>query len=98
MMRWKMILLGCATLLLLAAGGLVIGQSSTSFQLNWSTIAGGGGDSQSPDYRVEGTVGQALAHTEAASASYRLEGGFWLPFAGVKAPPFKRLYLPVIVR
>jgi hypothetical protein len=91
-MRWKIIVLLFCTAVLLLAGGAVLSQSSANFQLNWTTIAGGGGDSQSADYRVEGTVGQSLAHSESTSGSYRVEGGFWFG-----ASLSRRLYLPVIV-
>jgi hypothetical protein len=101
-MRWKRTLLLLLTAVLLLGGGVVLSQSSTGFNLNWSTIAGGSGYSFSGDYRVEGTTGQSLAHTEpAASASYQVQGGFWPPFAGVQSPPpplDNRLFLPYVSR
>jgi hypothetical protein len=91
-------LLLVAAVLLLTAGA-VWSHSSADFALNWSTIAGGAGDSQATDYRVEGTIGQPLAHSVSTGAGYRVEGGFWPPFAGVQAPPpSQQLFLPLVVR
>jgi hypothetical protein len=90
-------LLLVAAVLLLTAGA-VWSHSSADFALNWSAIAGGAGDSQAADYRVEGTIGQPLAHSVSAGAGYRVEGGFWPPFTGVEAPPPQQLFLPLVVR
>jgi hypothetical protein len=93
MMRWKIVVLLFCTVMLLGGAGLVLSQSSADFQLNWTAVAGGGGDSQSADYRVEGTIGQSLAHSESTGGNYRVEGGFWLPFA-----LDNQLYLPIVLR
>jgi hypothetical protein len=99
MMRWKIVVVLFCTAVLLVNAGLVLSQSSANFQLNWTTVAGGASDSQSADYRVEATIGQPLAHTASTSSSYRVGGGFWLPFAGGPTLPSldTHLYLPVIL-
>lgn len=99
-MKWKRIRFFLLAAVLLLAGGTALSQSSADFTLNWSVIGGGGGDSSAAAYRVEGTIGQSAAHSESASSSYRVEGGFWPPFAGVDAPPppGRSLFLPLVVR
>jgi hypothetical protein len=99
-MRRKIVVLLFCTAVLLTAAGVVLSQSAANFQLTWSVIAGGGRDSTSSDYRVEGTIGQSAAHSAAAGGNYQVEGGFWLPFAGVPASPGleNQLFLPVVMR
>jgi hypothetical protein len=101
-MNRKRLLFLLVTAVLLLSAGAVLSQSSASFNLNWSTIAGGTGYSWSADYRVEGTIGQPVAHTEpATSASYQVSSGFWPPFAGVESPPLpldNHLFLPYVSR
>jgi hypothetical protein len=100
-MKGKRLLFLLATAVLLLSAGAVLSQSSASFNLNWSTIAGGTGYSWSADYRVEGTIGQPVAHTDpAASTDYRAASGFWPPFAGIESPdpPPYKLHLPYVSR
>lgn len=68
-----------------AVGGLVLAQVSTSFDLRWHVLSSGGGRRQSISYDLYDAVGQ-WAQGDAASTSYRLQGGFW-PGAGVVAQP-----------
>jgi hypothetical protein len=101
-MNWKRMFFLLAAAVLLLSSGVVLSQSSADFGLNWSAIAGGSGYSFSSDYRVEGTIGQSLAHTDpSASAGYQVQGGFWPPFAGVQSPPpplDNQLFLPYVSR
>jgi hypothetical protein len=50
--------------------------SDTQYQLNWSTIDGGGGQSSGGQYKLTGTIGQPDA-AYSAGGNYELLGGFW---------------------
>jgi len=50
--------------------------SDTQYQLNWSTIDGGGGMSSGGPYVLTGTIGQPDADYS-AGGNYELLGGFW---------------------
>lgn len=51
---------------------------SESFEINWSTINGGGVASTGGVYSVTGTIGQPDANTTPVSGrQYSLTGGFW---------------------
>jgi hypothetical protein len=66
-------------------------------QLNWWTMDSGGGTSDSSNYSLAGTLGQADAGppgSQMSGGSYDLEGGFW-PGVASQYPP---LYLPVVRR
>ncbi len=75
--------LGCAALTLYA-------QSGGGYDLSWSTIDGGGGESSGGGYTLTGTVGQPDAQAPAMTGgSYSLQGGFWpgtLPPCNAFAP------------
>lgn len=75
-------------MLIILLFGLILGlfvvqvgaQSSANYTVGWHVIAGGGGSAASANYRVDGTVGQGMAATDAASsANYRVSSGFWVP-------------------
>lgn len=61
-----------------------IAQSSADFSLWWHTIAGGGGQSASASYAVNGSIGQP-AGGGLSSTGYRLDAGFW-PGTGAESP------------
>lgn len=65
----------------LLIGGLAIAQVSTSFDLSWSGLAGGGGVRQSPNFIVQDTLGQDLAATS-QSPAFTVVGGFAAGLAG----------------
>jgi len=91
-----MLLSVVALLLLLTAGAVALAQTAAGFDLVWNVIAGGGGRSSSADYRVEGTIGQAVAGPPAAgSADFVIGSGFWF---GVRGGAPTTLYVPVIYR
>ena len=75
----KHIVTGSAVMLLLWVGALVspaVAQSGGDYVLEWSTIDGGGGQSSSGQYIINGTIGQPdAAYSE--GGSYELLGGFW---------------------
>ena len=68
------LLLSLVSILLLTGTALAAGD----YQINWWTVDGGGGYSQSADgqYALQGTVGQPEAGS-ATGGGYTLQGGFW---------------------
>ncbi|MCP4537300.1 MAG: hypothetical protein GY832_09150, partial [Chloroflexi bacterium] len=68
------ILLILAAFLLLGAG--VYAQSSSSYDLSWWTLDGGGGTLSGAGYTLNGTIGQPDAGT-LQDGTYTLTGGFW---------------------
>lgn len=89
--RVKTIFLGVILLVGLAAGTLVLAQSSANYDLSWNVFGGGGGRSTSANYIVDGTIGQQVVG-QSVSSSYGLSSGFWFGDSGV------RLYLPTIAK
>ena len=82
-----------AALLLLAAGAVVMAQSSANFDLSWNVIGNGGGDSSSARYVVSGTVGQSgVSQTAVDSANFELNSGFWT------ATSTTQLYIPLVIK
>jgi hypothetical protein len=59
--------------------------------ISWSTIGGGGGNSQAGNFEMNVTVGQGLAGT-ASSGSWHLCAGFWC------GPAKYYIHLPLIRR
>jgi hypothetical protein len=51
--------------------------ASGDYQIIWSTIDGGGGQSSGGRYQLSGTIGQPDA-SYSAGGNYELLGGFWL--------------------
>ena len=94
MKHFIVFLLGAA---LLITTGTALMQSSSSYDLSWDVIAGGG-QSSSSSYTLQGTAGQAIAGPPAsASSRFKLESGFWAGFSGVLAGPASQdKYLPVV--
>jgi hypothetical protein len=74
----------------------VLAQQAGSFDLTWSTVDGGGGESSGSDYTLLGTVGQPDA-ARLSGGGYSLVGGFWgwhpVPLAQTHS-----IYLPLIIR
>jgi hypothetical protein len=86
------LLIGAAGLLVaLLLAGVVLAQSSPSFDLSWHVLGGGGGRADSTHYAMNGTVGQAAVGFS-DSASYGMQGGYWQNWPG------HHVYLPLIVR
>lgn len=70
-------------------------QSSSGFDLSWSTVNGGGQTfSTGGPYILGGTIGQPDAGA-LSGGSYILEGGFW--GGGQIVAPEIQLYLPMIL-
>lgn len=54
--------------------------AQAQFNIDWSTLDGGGGQSSGGAYTLNGTIGQSDAATSSGGA-YTLSGGFWSAFA-----------------
>ena len=63
-------------LMTLLVMGLIVSSSWGQYQLTWSTIDGGGGQSSGGPYQLVGTIGQPDA-AYSAGGEYELLGGFW---------------------
>ena len=65
---------------ILLAGPLLfspaLAQTSGNYEISWSTIDGGGGQSRGGPYTLVGTIGQPDA-AYSAGGNYELLGGFW---------------------
>ena len=74
-LTWQRMLLLCVPLVISWAPA----RSSTQYELGWSTIDGGGGQSTSGAYELSGTIGQPDAGPGApgSGGTYSLTGGFW---------------------
>lgn len=84
-----------AVLMVLAAAGAALAQTSPNYNLEWNVIGGGGQPATSAHYAVNSTVGQGAASLPySTGAHYRVSGGYW--FAGMTAG--NRVYLPLVVR
>jgi hypothetical protein len=84
-----------AVLKLVLAGTLLGAAPVTAlaqYQIDWYTIAGGGGTSTGGVYSVSGTIGQADAGTM-SGGNFTLQGGFWGMVGVVQIPnaPFLSL-------
>jgi hypothetical protein len=89
----KRILLFGTLILLITTASLVVAQSG-GYDLTWSTIDGGGGDSTGGGYALTGTIGQPDAGAAIGGGGFTLVGGFW----GQGGPPEYRVYLPIVIK
>lgn len=93
--KQRFIVLAVCLLLLLALGAVALAQTSAGFNLEWHVIGGGGGQSSSASYQVEGTIGQGVASPPTAgSAGFVVSSGYWSGSAGMAGTT---LYLPAIL-
>jgi hypothetical protein len=74
-MKHPIVLLIPIVLLFLVVSA-VLAQSGGGYDLTWSTIDNGGGESSGSGYALVGTSGQADAGT-LSGGGYTLAGGFW---------------------
>lgn len=88
--RWLALVL--ALLVLVSTAGSTQAQSGGGYDLSWSTVNGGGGESAGGGFRLAGTVGQPDAAV-ISDGGYRIQGGFW---GGVAVT--YRIYLPLVLR
>ena len=91
-MKSVRVILVLLAFLLLAAGSVALAQTSTSFNLTWHVVGGGGGSASSAGYHVTGTVGQSVvSQYPSSSAGFHVSGGHWLPDTE------QRIYLPAVL-
>jgi len=80
------------SLLILSIGGVALAQTSTSFDLEWHVIGGGGQPVASASYVVNSTAGQGAASPPySVSTHYAVSGGYWFGVA-------YSVYLPTLLR
>ena len=74
--------------LLAAAFAFANRASAQSYDINWFTIDGGGGESIAGIYALQGTIGQPGVETM-SGGTFSLQGGFWAPGFNVETgePP-----------
>jgi hypothetical protein len=88
-MNKQSLLIGATGLLVaFLIAGVALAQTSTTFDLSWHVLAGGGGRADSTHYAVNGTLGQAAVGFS-DSTSYGLQSGYWQNW------PDYRIYLPL---
>lgn len=91
-MNKQMLLIGMVGLLVvLLLVSVALAQTSTSFDLSWHVLAGGGGRADSAHYAMNGTVGQAAVGFS-DSASYGVQSGYWQNW------PDYVIYLPLVLK
>src|SRR5512135_1310891 len=90
--RLSMLLI--AMLLLLASFAIVRAQTGSGYDLNWSTIDGGGAESIGSGYALIGTIGQSDTGAELDGGGYMLIGGFWNDSVTIH---ITKVYLPIIL-
>jgi hypothetical protein len=90
-MKWTLILLTLAILLLLASGALAM--FSTNYHLDWFTplTGGGGGPASSAHYAINFTIGQSATGVS-SSTNYGVRLGYWYGISRY------RIYLPLVLR
>ena len=86
------VILALALVALQHGQGVAQAQSGGTFDLSWSTVDGGGGESSGGNYTLMGTIGQHDAGVQVGEG-YTLAGGFW----GEAAFQYQ-IYLPLVVR
>lgn len=90
--RW-LIADATVVLALILTASPALAQSGGDYDLSWSTVDGGGGESAGGDFRLSSTAGQPDAGAM-SGGPYRLGGGFW---GGGTAAEY-HIYLPLLLR
>ncbi|MBE7472483.1 MAG: hypothetical protein HS114_25420 [Anaerolineales bacterium] len=72
-------------------------QVGGSYDLSWSTLDGGGGNSSGGNYILSGTIGQPDVGSM-SGGNYVLAGGFWGGEGPERTSGNNNVYLPVIWR
>ena len=69
--------------------------SSQDYSIPWSTSDGGGGSSSGGTFSMEGTIGQADAHSAAVGGTFAITSGYWvIGIIAVPGPLFSGFELP----
>jgi hypothetical protein len=93
-MKKRMLPLALLAVLLAAtaAGGAVLAQTSTHYNLEWHVIGSGAAPVSSASYQVNSTAGQGAASPPtSASTRYVVSAGYWFTTMHFE-------YLPVVLR
>jgi len=64
-------------LTILLVTSLGFSQTGGNFAIDKAVIANGGGQSNSGDFQLSGTVGQTTAANSSTGGGFALAGGFW---------------------
>lgn len=91
---WLVMGVGAAVMVVTAG---VLAQSGFQFAIPWWTVDGGGGQSSSATYSIQGTAGQAEAGPVMQSSSYTFSGGFWPGVVSLSSSS-SMIYLPVVLK
>jgi hypothetical protein len=91
--RLPLLLLATLAISLLLA---IAASADADMRITWYAFTGGGGQSHSTHYTLDGTLGQPAAGA-ASSAHFRLGGGFWYVL-GAPEVTTEHLYLPVLLK
>ena len=72
--------------------------AADGYEINWWTIDGGGGASESAggEYTLKGTIGQPDASNATEGGTYSLRGGFWVE--GILTIIDHIINLPLVLR
>lgn len=73
---------------------MTCGIRAQDFSLDWSAVAGGGGQSSGGDFALDGSLGQAESGGM-SGGDFELSGGFWSIIAALDAPGVPPLTLSV---
>ncbi len=79
--------------LLIITASIAAAQSGGGYDLNWSTIDNGGGESLDSGYTLIGTIGQPDTSVTMMGGGFTLTGGFWIGEANQY-----QVYLPVVLK
>lgn len=80
-------------LVVLVVVSIVGAQTSTSFDLSWYVMAGGGSRGDSAAYVMNGTLGQGIVGISDGTG-FQMQSGYWY---GVSRPRHF-VYLPLVLR
>jgi hypothetical protein len=80
-------------LVVLAAVSIAWAQTSSSFDLSWYVLAGGGERAGGTHFALNGTLGQGAVGLS-DSTSFQMQSGYW---HGASLPRY-RVYLPMVLR
>ncbi len=88
----KRLILIIPIVMLFIIASAVLAQSGGGYDLSWSTIDNGGGESSGSGYTLVGTIGQPDAGT-LSGGGFTLAGGFW-----TASPSQYAVYLPLVLK
>ncbi len=93
-MKRSLIVILLLGFLIVSAAVLVLAEP-TSYSISRWTVDGGGGIASKDQYALNGTIGQADAHTASTGGNYTVRGGYWQ--AGLIEGIYD-VYLPLVIK